>query len=95
MKVNWTRQALGDLRDIIKYIDAKNPQAALRVKHRIIISSRQLQEYPHSGMAVDRPNTRKLVVTGFPYILIYRIVDGWVDISAVIDARMERAPDIQ
>jgi toxin ParE1/3/4 len=93
--VNWTRHALGDLRDIIKYIDIKNPRSALHVKQRIILASHQLQEYPQSGMAVDRPNTRKLVVTGLPYILIYRAFDSYVEIISVIDARMERAPDLQ
>lgn len=95
MKIHWTREALGDLRNIVKYIDVRNPQAALRVKQKIIISSRQLREYPQSGMAVNRPDTRRLVVTGLPYILIYHVVTNDVFISAVIDARMERAPDLQ
>lgn len=95
MKVSWTKEALGDLRDVVQYIDGRNPQAALRVKQRIVTAYRQLREYPQSGMTVDKPHTRKLVVTGLPYILIYRVFEDLVDISAVIDARMERAPDLQ
>ena len=95
MKVTWTKGALSDLRDIVGYIELRNPKAALRVKQRIVMSSRQLREYPHSGTAVHRADARKLVVTGLPYIIIYRTIDGAVDISNVIDARMDRAPDLQ
>lgn len=95
MTIHWTREALGDLRNIVKYIDVRNPQAALRVKQKIMITSRQLKEFPQSGMAVHRPGMRRLVVSGLPYILIYHVVSNAIYISAVIDARMERAPDLQ
>ena len=95
MKVGWSKEALGDLRDIVRYIDFRNPQAAVRVKQRIMITSHQLREFPFSGMAVVRNDNRKLVVRGLPYILFYRVIDGEVKIISVVDARMERAPDLQ
>ena len=64
------------------------------MKQKIMLSARQLGEFPHSGTAVHRTDTRRLVVSGLPYILIYRVIDGIVDISSVLDARMDRDPDL-
>ncbi len=94
MIVRWTREALTDLQDIIRYIDHRNPQASLSVKHKIIMSSRRLSDFPLSGVAVHRADTRRLVVIGLPYILIYRVSNGIVKISSVLDARMDRDPDL-
>ena len=94
MIVNWTREALSDLRAIVHYIDHRNPQAALSVKQKIIMSSRLLADFPLPGTTVHRADTRKLVVTGLPYILIYRVSNGVVKISSVLDARMDRDPDL-
>ena len=95
MKVNWSNEALDDLNSITDYIGQRNPQAALREKQKIIFASRQLAEFPFSGSTVDRPLTRRLVVPRSPYILIYRVIDGEVDLNAVLHASMDRAPDLQ
>ena len=94
MKVRWSAGALADLRDITFYIDVRNAKAAQRVKQKIILALYQLRDFPQIGTAVHRADTRKLVVTGLPYILIYRVDGDSVKISSVIDARMDRAPDL-
>ena len=95
MIVRWSNAALDDLEKIHGYIDFRNPQAALRVKASIVESGALLGEFPEVGQAVERPEIRRRVVTGLPYILFYRTTPDAVQILSVLDARMERAPDLQ
>lgn len=95
MIVWWSDAAIDDLEKIYDYIDFRNPQAALRVKVSIVESGNLLRDFPEVGETVDRPEIRRRVVTGLPYILFYRITAEMVEILSILDARMDRPPDLQ
>ena len=95
MIVHWSNEALDDLNNITGYIGQRNSEAALTEKQKIIVASRQLADFPLSGSAVDRPHTRRLVVPRSPYIIVYRVIDGEIDINAVLHASMDRPSDLQ
>ncbi len=93
-RLTWSKSAKADIAAIVGFIDRRNPYAAEHVKHAILESARKLKQFPEIGRAAQRPNTRLLVVTGLPYILAYRVEGDVVEIGSVLDARMDRAPDL-
>jgi len=84
VKVNWTRPALRELDALSDYIARDNPLAALRIVQRIREQTGHLAEVPHIGREGRVPNTRELVVTHTPYIVVYRVHDERIDVLSVI-----------
>lgn len=73
--VQWSRDALDDLKSQLSYIAADNPAAALRVFERVQATGHALGE-----MATGRPGrvggTYEKLVPGLPYIIAYAISRG-------------------
>lgn len=71
-EVEWSRDALDDLKDQIAYIAAENPAAAQRVVDRLRATGDALGE-----MATGRPGrvarTYEKSVTGLRYIIAYTL----------------------
>jgi addiction module RelE/StbE family toxin len=71
-QVVWSLSALEDLEEIVKYIAADNPQAALNIIERIESTAGAL-----GHRAIGRPGrvsgTYEKVVTGLPHIIAYAI----------------------
>jgi plasmid stabilization system protein ParE len=83
MRVQWLPTAAHALDADYDYLAAKNPQAARQVFRRIVSAARRLEEFPHSGRVGQVEGTRELVVAGLPYVLIYRVGSGAVEILCV------------
>jgi len=73
VKIVYTRKALGQIDQIYRYIDARDPAAALKVKARIRRSIDRLANRPYSARPSDRPGVRVLTVTRYPYIVLYNV----------------------
>ncbi len=71
MQVKWTRKALVNLDDAVKYIAADKPTAAAGVAQKIWDASQKLVEQPGLGRPGRVSGTRELIVPGLPYILPY------------------------
>jgi addiction module RelE/StbE family toxin len=74
MRIAFLRSARADLEDISHYISNDSPAAARRVIDRIRLAVRRLAAFPRSARVGSEPGTRELVVTGLPYVVVYRIV---------------------
>lgn len=72
-EVVWTRRARRNLEDIGNYIALDNTAAAERTVRLIAERAAGLADCPRSGRSGSVAGTRELVVTGTPYILVYRI----------------------
>lgn len=72
-EIAWTRRALRNLNDIGDYIARNDQTAAHGVTDRITRQVSRLASYPRIGRAGSVEGTRELVVSGVPYIVIYRI----------------------
>lgn len=81
----WTEPALQDLDDIGTYISFESPKAAESVVRRIIESVAALTYHPRLGRVGRDPSTRELVVSGTPYIAVYRLRER-IEIIAVFHA---------
>jgi toxin ParE1/3/4 len=68
------RTAQRDLQAAVRWIAADNPTASRGLRDAVLKAARQIGDHPHCG--VLRPDLMKdryrvLVLTGFPYVLVY------------------------
>ncbi|QPC91805.1 type II toxin-antitoxin system RelE/ParE family toxin [Mesorhizobium sp. INR15] len=70
--VQWSREALDDLKQQLAYIAADNPAAAGRVADRIRDTGAALGKMP-TGRAGRVSGSYEKVVTGLPYIIAYSL----------------------
>ncbi len=68
----WQERAIKDVEHLSDYISQDNPRAAVDVQTRIITLTKQLSEFPLSGVAGEITGTRQLYVQPYPYLIIYR-----------------------
>ena len=84
MRLKWTVLAIRDLREAGDYIAVENPQAAAKMAARILEGVEGLLEYPGIGREGRLSDSRELVVTGTPFIVIYRLRIPTVQILRVL-----------
>jgi plasmid stabilization system protein ParE len=74
MRVRFTPEARGNLNDILRYIDERNPNGARNVKLALRQTVRVIAQFPLSGRQAGIEDVRVLKTGGYPY-LIYWIVE--------------------
>lgn len=72
-EIVWTRRALRNLDDIGAYIAHDDPAAAERIVSRIVEQISVLVAHPRIGRIGAVDGTRELLISGTPYITVYRI----------------------
>lgn len=72
-EIRWTEIALQDLHDIGSYIAEDSPRSAENIVRRLVESTAFLGYHPLIGRIGRDETTRELVVTGTPYIVVYRL----------------------
>jgi toxin ParE1/3/4 len=70
-RVKWTRRAKAALAALVAWTSETDPDVAEALRNTITDRAEQLGRFPHLGPPSQR-GTRKLLVTGTPYIIIYR-----------------------
>jgi plasmid stabilization system protein ParE len=83
MTVVWSSAARRDLLDVLEYIAADDPDAALAVVARIEDAITLLDVHPNMGRPGRRAGTRELIVTDTPYIVPYTIAGGRIRILRI------------
>jgi toxin ParE1/3/4 len=73
MQVRWTESAAKDLRGITRYIRKDNPAAARGVAKATLEAADSLSRFPLRGREGRIDATRELVVSGLPYIVVYKV----------------------
>lgn len=84
----WTVKAKDDLKSQLDYIASDNRDAARDMAIKIKVSCAGLDQFPKVGRIGAVKETRELVITGTPYICVYRIVERQVQILRILHARM-------
>lgn len=72
-RLRWTEPANDDLLGIVEWIKARNSQAAARVGRRILEAAEGLTVHPYLGKPGRVPDTRELVMSCFPYVIVYEV----------------------
>ena len=72
-EVVWLDDALRDLDDIGSHIAFDSPRAAEHIVRRIVEAVAMLAWHPKLGRVLMDGDTRRLTITGTPYIAFYRL----------------------
>jgi toxin ParE1/3/4 len=84
MRLEWTLKALGDLREAGNTISEDNPQAAEKMALRVQEAVEYLLGHPNIGRPGRLPNTRELVISGTPFIVVYWVRGMAVQILRIL-----------
>jgi len=84
LPVLWTRGARGDLFAVFDYIARDNPTAADAVLDRVEEVVSRLEDHPGLGRPGRKAGTRELVLAGLPYVVVYRVRRGAVQVLRVL-----------
>ncbi len=82
--IRWSQEAEADLLDIQTYIAQDNEAAAIRIALDITDRAQTLDDHPLAGRKGRYPGTREWVLTGLPFVLVYSVGEGDVEIVAVL-----------
>jgi len=82
--LEWTRPAIRDIKDAGDFIALDNPKAADRMAERVRESVEYLVEYPNMGRIGRVSGTRELIVSGTPFIVVYRVKVPSIQILRVL-----------
>ncbi len=89
MPIVFSPQALDDLRSIRNYISLDNPHAASRVAVQLVAACDRLEWLPERGRPGRVTGTRE-ITTIWPYIIVYRIQAGTVEIIRIWHGAQDR-----
>ena len=84
MRLKWTAPAIRDLVSAGDFIAVDNPAAATKMAARVLEAVESLLEYPAIGREGRLSDSREMVVTGTPFIVIYRLRMPTVQILRVL-----------
>lgn len=73
MIIRWLPRAILDRNAQIDYIAERNPRAAIDQGDRIEQQIGQLLDHPEMGRPGRVDGTRELVISGTPFIVVYRL----------------------
>jgi addiction module RelE/StbE family toxin len=84
MRLEWTMKAIGDLQEAGDYIAADNPEAAKKTAERVQEAVEYLIEHPNIGRPGRLHNTRELVASGTPFVIVYWVRGAAVQILRIL-----------
>lgn len=81
-----------DLDSIVDHIALENPSAALDIWDDIERQIERLRDFPRSGRIGRMPETRELVVSGTPYVVVYLVSEN-VELIRVLHGAQKWPPE--
>jgi toxin ParE1/3/4 len=83
MRLGWTLEAANDLESISDYLLEQHPQLAQPTVRRIYAEIKGLSRFPVRGRIGRELGTRELILTGLPYVVVFRANDARVEILRI------------
>jgi toxin ParE1/3/4 len=83
MRLRWTLEAANDLESISDYLLEQHPQLAQPTVRRIYAEIKELSRFPVRGRIGRELGTRELLLTGLPYVVVFRANDARVEILRI------------
>ena len=87
IRIVWTDQAKEEFTAQIRFIAARNGEAAKRLRARTHSAIISLRDAPRRGRPGTIEGTRELVIPDTPYIAVYGIVEDVIEIYHVYHGR--------
>jgi len=92
--VRWTQPANDDFLGLVAWIAAERPGSAASVGRRILNAVELLRDFPMQGRPGRSPDTRELVISGLPYLVVYSVEPATVVILRVLHGAMLWPPAV-
>jgi toxin ParE1/3/4 len=83
MKLRYSPSALADLESILAYIAERSPQGADKVHFRVRAVMDLLSQHPLMGARTEDPKIRRLILSPYPYLILYEPAEDEIIIRAV------------
>ena len=87
MPIVWLPLAVQDIIHIRTYIAEQNPQSASKIAQRIDQAVNHLAQMPHMGRSGRVFGTRELVISGTPFLAVYRLHNHRIEILRILHGR--------
>lgn len=87
MIIVWLPVAVQDVIHIRTYIADQDPKSASKVAQRIDQAVSYLATMPNMGRPGRLFGTRELVITGTPFLAVYRVQNNRIEILRVLHGR--------
>lgn len=84
VKIRWTTQAADDLESMHEFVSESSLLSANAIVDRILADIDNLERFPQLGRTGRIDGTRELVIPRTPFIVVYRLVSGQVEIVGVL-----------
>lgn len=85
MRIRWTEPAVHDLTQICDYLGERgSPANSRRVALAVHEAIDRLAQFPEHGRIGRKTGTRELILSGLPYLAIYRIRAESVEILRIL-----------
>ena len=92
--IRYADEADADLAHIKRYLRPRAGAAITdRILETILASIDRLERRPLSGRPGRRAGTRELVITRYPYLVVYRLVGEDVEIARVLHQAQQWPPE--
>ena len=92
MRVEWLPEADRNRESQLAYIAKRDPRAAIAMGDAIEAAVARLADHPESARPGRVHGTRELVVTGTPYVVVYRVEPSAVLILRVLHGAQRWPP---
>ena len=90
LEVRLAQRASFDLAYNINYLKQRSLQGADNVSRSILATVETLREFPLIGRIGREPDTREMVVTDYPYLIVYRLSGNTLFIARVLHTAQNR-----
>ena len=85
MRIRWTEPADRDLAQIADYLEKHGSDAiARRIAFSIYERVAALAQFPEQGRTGRKSGTRELVLSGLPYLAVYRLEGNAIEILRIL-----------
>jgi plasmid stabilization system protein ParE len=85
MRIRWTESAARDLTNVSDYAqEHSGPEPARKLALRIYEAIGSLEKFPHLGREGRKTKTREFVISGTPFLAIYRFRDDVIEIARIL-----------
>lgn len=92
MKLIWLPAARRERQHQIAYIGEENPDAAIEIGTAIFRAVENLLDFPQMGRLGRVKGTRELIVSGTPFLVVYRVQPDAIFILRLLHGA-QRWPD--
>ena len=82
-RIRWSPEAADDLQHIRQRIREDNPVIARRVVRTLYDGIIGLKTFPHRGRIGREKDTRELVITPLPYVVVYRVSPELIEVVRI------------